>query len=34
LTVANGKPVEGAKPEALADGVNPKSIAARLTRQR
>ena len=34
LTDANGKPIDGVKPEALADGVNPKSIAGRLTRQR
>ena len=34
LTDATGKPIDGVKPEALADGVNPKSIAGRLTRQR
>jgi len=27
VTVANGKPVEGVKPEALAEGVNHKSVA-------
>jgi len=30
VTVANGKPVEGVKPE-LAEGVNHKSVAGRLT---
>ena len=27
LTNENGKPLDGAKPEVVADGVNPKSIA-------
>jgi pilus assembly protein Flp/PilA len=27
LSDANGKPIDGVKPEALADGVNPKSIS-------
>ena len=27
MTVANGKPVEGVTPEALAEGVNHKSVA-------
>ena len=31
MTVANGKPVEGVKPEALAEGVNHKSVVGRLT---
>ena len=31
MTVANGKPVEGVKPEALVEGVNHKSVAGRLT---
>jgi hypothetical protein len=30
----NGKPLKDAKPEVLADGVNPRSIAARMTRAR
>jgi hypothetical protein len=34
LTNKNGKPLDRAKPEVLAEGVNSKSIAARLTRQR
>ena len=34
LTDENGKPLKDAKPEVLADGVNPKSIAARMTRAR
>jgi hypothetical protein len=34
LTDENGGPLDGAKPEVLADGVNPKSIAARMTRAR
>jgi hypothetical protein len=29
-----GKALKDAKPEVLADGVNPKSIAARMTRAR
>ena len=31
LTDANGKPLKDATPEVLADGVNPKSIVARMT---
>ena len=31
VTVANGKPVEGVKPEALVEGVNHKSVAGGLT---
>jgi hypothetical protein len=31
---SNGKALKDAKPEVLADGVNPKSIAARMTRAR
>jgi len=34
LTDANGKPLKDATPEVLADGVNPKSIVARMTRAR
>jgi hypothetical protein len=33
-THAAGTPLKDAKPEVLADGVNPKSIAARMTRAR
>jgi hypothetical protein len=31
LTDAAGTPLKDAKPEVLAEGVNPKSVAARLT---
>ena len=31
---SNGKTLKDAKPEVLADGVNPKNIAARMTRAR
>jgi hypothetical protein len=34
LADAAGTPLKDAKPEVLADGVNPKSVAARLTRAR